>query len=97
MSKYTSEEQQSILNHVEQQKQSGMSIRAYCEQYGIKEHVLHYWRTGKQNKKEKPNGKFISLSFANPCMMMEVLLASGTTIRFTNYAPVDYIKSLCCI
>jgi hypothetical protein len=97
MVKYTESEKQAMLNHVEQHKVSGMSIRLYCEHHGIKEHVFHYWRTGKQRNEGKSEGKFISLPMSNPTMLMEVVFPSGASIRFSNYAPVDYIKSLCYI
>jgi hypothetical protein len=97
MVQYTVEEKQLMLAHVAKQGESGLSIRRYCKEHGIAEHVFHYWRTGKNRKALKPTSKFIELNATIPSMPMDVLLPSGALVRFSHYAPVEYIKSLCSI
>ena len=46
MTYYTKEQR---LEHVKQQSESGMTIRAYCERHSVKYHTFMNWRKKYQN------------------------------------------------
>jgi transposase-like protein len=100
MVKYSAEEKEQMLLHVEGCAKSGNTIISYCKEHGIKEHVFHYWKKV-YGKKKKGKGSFVPLSIASTPpsedIAIEVFLSVGIRIRFAKVVPVEYIKSLCCI
>src|SRR5690606_14102267 len=63
MTYYTKEQR---LEHVKQQSESGMTIRAYCERHSVKYHTFMNWRKKYQNlvsgsKKGDLNHNFIEV------------------------------------
>lgn len=48
------------LDHINKQKESGLSLKKYCEQNNLKEHLFGYYRKYKLKPKSKPGPKAFS-------------------------------------
>jgi transposase-like protein len=63
----TREEKHEFWSHVlELQQASCLSLKAFCQQEGIKEHQFHYWRRrlGETAKAASHEAAFVSLEFS---------------------------------
>ena len=72
---------------IARQEQSGQSIRAFCKDQGVGEHLFYYWR--QRLREEKVPMRFALLE-AKPCeaakpQTMELVLTSGDHLRI----PID--------
>ena len=66
----TREEKREFWSHVlELYQTSGLSLRAFCQQEGIKDHQFHYWRRRLTADTAVPcePERFVSLEFAGHC------------------------------
>jgi hypothetical protein len=93
MSRTQEERRQLWCKLIEQQEQSGVSVRAFCQQHGTSEYSFYHWR--KRLAARLPM-KFalVEANRAAPAAVagVEVMLASGERLRITPGFDVSTLR-----
>jgi hypothetical protein len=80
-------------DHIDQWKQSGLSQKAYCAQYGLVLHQFVYW-VGKRRKSQLTPSDFITLNMPEAKGDINLRLPNGVEINLPASTPVAYLKAL---
>lgn len=87
---------------IEEQRQSGLTIKAFCERKGIALHSFYYWNKKYQNKRKKRaidnKSAFTRLQIqeetSSDRLFCELITPSGGKLRFYQSVSATYIQSL---
>lgn len=99
MAKDLAYEQQMFLL-VEQWKESGISIKAFCEQNSLRYHAFHYWfkRYKQESSPEEVKHVFTPIKIQPAPIVSspfaEVIFPAGHQIRLLQSVTHDYLKAL---
>ena len=92
---------QQMFLFVEQFKESGLSIKQFCEQNNLRYHSFQYWyRQYKQkDNQQAPVPLFKPITIQPSALpgatgFAEVTFPSGCNIRFSQSVGVDYLEAL---
>lgn len=97
---YSKPDKATMFALIEEQQQSGLTIKAFCEQKGIAPHSYYYWNKKYRDKKEPVsdnNPSFARLQVQEEmegCLFCELTTPSGGKLRFYQSVPADYLQSL---
>ena len=84
--------------HDEEQRRSGLSIRAYCEQHQLKNHNLNYWREKFRRESEKGPNAFVRVVAKKPALETSVVarlsLSDGLVLECMTWPAVQWLKEL---
>lgn len=77
---------------VEGQPGSGLSIRVYCAQRGVREHGFYWWRRELARRDADPPAAFVPVTVmaeasSTPAGRVEIVLPDGRRVRVSG--PVD--------
>jgi len=80
---------------IEEQIQSGLSIRAFCEARLISAHTFHYWK----RRRERPGGRFMAITNFDSTSAPRIHLPNGVRIELgaglESGAVSQFIRGLC--
>jgi hypothetical protein len=92
---------QQMFLFVEQFKESGLSIKQFCEQNNLRYHSFHYWykRYKQKDNQQTPLPLFKPVTIQPVALpgasgFADVTFPSGCNIRFFHSVSVDYLKAL---
>ena len=81
-----------------EQERSGLSVRQFCEQQGIAEHALYYWRKRLREQQQPMRFALIERGSApqeHPSEMpLELVLASGERLRIGTGVDVITLRTV---
>ncbi len=90
-----------MFSMINEWQQSGVSQKAFCEQYGIRYHVFHYWYKCFRNLQSPAKHEgFIPLSIQpsppinGSSAYVELLLPDGKCLLFRQPVSSDFLKAL---
>jgi len=82
--------EQTWRQHLQRQKASGQTARAYCREHGLAETAFHYWRRtiaerDQESRRAAPAPTFVPVTVVGPAMAagsaIEIRLAGGHRVR----------------
>lgn len=86
---------------IEEQRQSGLTIKAFCERKGIALHSFYYWNKKYRNKRKRTTGERSSFTrlqiqeeTSSDRLFCELITPSGGKLRFYQSVSATYIQSL---
>ncbi|MGH2645889.1 MAG: IS66 family insertion sequence element accessory protein TnpA [Chitinophagaceae bacterium] len=98
---YSKPDETRMFPLIEEQRQSGLTIKAFCQTKGIAPHSYYYWNKKYQNnrKKQTNNNKpsFTRLQILEEApgrLFCELTTLSGGKLRFYQSVPAAYLQSL---
>jgi hypothetical protein len=86
----------SMLVHIEKYLLKTQTIRSYCLEHSIKDHVFHYWY-GKYKSLQKESSvtkSFVEVALTVTSCLVEVKGSNGCSCHFTSLPPVTYLHQL---
>ena len=88
--KYTQRTPEQWQNHVDCQKESGLSIAAYCQENGLAVSNFYGWRkrllcgdSGLTNKTQDPSAAWVAITPESPAINSIPAASAGTEITLT--------------
>jgi transposase-like protein len=89
-----------IKKFLEEQEQSDLTVKEYCQLYDINEATFYNWRRKFQDKAEAATESFVPMKFIDLnqqeryFLFAELELPSGAILRFFDKVESSYLKSL---
>ena len=83
--------------HVVNQRESGLSIRKYCEANGVNEHTFRYWKTKLDKKNIKGKFKLVDAGdspLISPNPIMSFSFPSKVELHIYSVLDPEYIRQL---
>ena len=80
---------------LQEQANSGITIRSWCAQHGVTEATFHYWRK-RLSAPVSPVTELIAVALPERQMppMLELETPQGYVIRFTSHAQIGWLTGV---
>ncbi|TAN15270.1 MAG: hypothetical protein EPN37_09950 [Chitinophagaceae bacterium] len=98
---YSKRDETTMFPLIEEQRKSGLTVKAFCETKGIAPHSYYYWNKKYWNNRKRTTSKrssFTRLQIQEEApadrLFCELITASGGKLRFYQSVPAVYLQSL---